>query len=119
MPNGKGRSMNLVGFVKLRLPVWPIGLLAAIVCFGGFSVTESRAAFELMQIEQVIGGVNGDFTAQAVQLRMRDNGQNQLSQVCMYAYDIHGNNPVLLIDFSSNVANSAAGSRILVATSAF
>ena len=29
-----------------------------------------------MQIEQVIGGVNGDTTAQAVQLRMRATGEN-------------------------------------------
>jgi hypothetical protein len=28
-----------------------------------------------MQIEQVIGGVNGDATAQAIQLRYRQDGQ--------------------------------------------
>ena len=31
----------------------------------------AHATFHLMQIEQVIGGVNGDTTAQAIQLRMR------------------------------------------------
>ena len=35
-----------------------------------------QASFHLMQIEQVIGGVNGDTTAQAVQLRMRSFGGN-------------------------------------------
>ena len=34
----------------------------------GFTVPTS---FHLMQIEQVIGGVNGDVTLQAIQLRMR------------------------------------------------
>ena len=36
----------------------------------------AQATFHFMQIEQVIGGVNGDTTAQAVQLRMRFAGQN-------------------------------------------
>lgn len=36
-----------------------------------------RATFHLMQIEQVVGGVCGDTTSQAIQLRMRDAGQNR------------------------------------------
>ncbi len=36
----------------------------------------AQASFHLMQIEQVIGGVNGDTNAQAIQLRMRFAGQN-------------------------------------------
>lgn len=35
-----------------------------------------QAGFHLMQIEQVIGGVQGDPTAQAIQLRMRSAGHN-------------------------------------------
>ena len=36
------------------------------------------ASFHVMKIEQAIGGVGGDTTQQAIQLRMRANGQNLL-----------------------------------------
>ncbi len=41
----------------------------------------AQATFHFMQIEQVIGGVNGDTTAQAVQLRMRPAGQVEVGGV--------------------------------------
>ncbi len=72
-----------------------------------------------MQIEQVIGGVNGDTTAQAVQLRMRFTGQNLVNNAHLIAVDAAGNNPITLATFPSNVTNSAAGSRILITTSSF
>jgi len=72
-----------------------------------------------MQIEQVIGGVNGDAVAQAIQLRMRSNGQNQVSKGRLYAWDAAGENPVLLIDLSTDVSGSSLGSRVLVATAEF
>lgn len=78
------------------------------------------ATFHFMQIEQVIGGVDGDTAAQAIQLRTRILNQNSLgAQARLNARDAAGLNPVLLIDFPSNVANTAAGTRILVATSDF
>lgn len=76
----------------------------------------AHATFHLMQIERVIGGVNGDCTAQAIQLRMRSLGQNLVSQGRLYAWDATGNNPILLLDMTTNVANSAAGSRVLIAS---
>jgi hypothetical protein len=78
-----------------------------------------QASFHLNQIEQVIGGVNGDTTAQAVQLRMRTGGQNLVTGSELVAYDAAGNNPVVLLTFTTNVSNASAGSRILITTSNF
>jgi hypothetical protein len=78
----------------------------------------ARAAFHLMQIEQVIGGVNGDTTAQAIQLRMRSVGQNLVSSTKVEAIDATGANPVLLENMTTNVS-SGAGRRILITTPNF
>jgi hypothetical protein len=72
-----------------------------------------------MQIEQVIGGVNGDTTAQAVQLRMRATGENFVTGCQLIAFDAAGNNPITLATFPSGVSNGAAGSRILITTATF
>jgi hypothetical protein len=79
----------------------------------------AAATFHLMQIEQVIGGVNGATNIQAVQLRLRLLGQNLVSNARLVAWDATGANPVLLIAFPTNVANSLGGDRVLVATSTF
>ena len=78
-----------------------------------------QASFHLMQIEQVIGGVNGDTTAQAIQLRMRAFGENLVSGATLIAYDASGNNPITLGTFTANVTNNTAGTRILIATANF
>ena len=72
-----------------------------------------------MQIEQVIGGVNGDTSAQAVQLRMRLAGQNLVAGGQLVAFDAAGNNPITLATFPSNVTNANTGTRILIATASF
>ncbi len=77
-----------------------------------------QASFHLMQIEQVVGGVNGDTTAQAVQLRMRAAGENLVSGAELIVVDSAGNNPVSLITFPSDVI-SGAGKRILIASANF
>ena len=79
----------------------------------------AQASFHFMQIEQVIGGVNGDTTAQAIQLRMRSGGQNLVAGTTLVAYDAAGNNPITLITLSSNVTSGTAGARILIATPNF
>ena len=61
-----------------------------------------QASFHLMQIEQVIGGVNGDTTAQAVQLRMRSTGENFVTGCQLIAFDAAGNNPITLATFPSD-----------------
>ena len=49
--------------------------LAAVGCAAGVAEGAHASFFDLMQIEQVIGGVAGDTTAQAIQLRMRADFQ--------------------------------------------
>jgi hypothetical protein len=83
------------------------------------TTTSSQAAFHVMQVEEVIGGVNGNAAAQAIQLRMRSSGQNLVSNARLWAADAAGANRVLLLDIASNVSNSASGAHILFATSAF
>ena len=77
------------------------------------------ASFHLMQVEQVIGGVNGDATAQAIQLRMRSSFQNLVSQARIRAWDATGSNPIVVVDMATNVANSAQGDRVLIASPSF
>jgi len=85
----------------------------------GFT-SQIQATFDLMQIEQVIAGVDGDTSAQAIQLRMRFFGQNLTYRSRLRAHDASGANPVLLFTFPlTGVSNDAQGSRILLATSSF
>lgn len=79
----------------------------------------AHASFHFMQIEQVIGGVYGDASAQAIQLRMRAGGQNLVQQSRLIVRDATGANPVTLVDITMSVPNAAAGSRVLIATPDF
>ncbi len=76
-------------------------------------------SFHVMQIEQVIGGVNGDVTKQAVQLRQRTSFQNQVQLGVLKAWDAAGTHPVVLIAPPDPVDNFAGGDRILFTTAAF
>ncbi len=67
----------------------------------------AHAAFHLMQIEQIIGGVNGDVTAQAIQLRMRTGGQSSVSLSRLTAVDATGGTEVLVKDLTTSVSNGA------------
>ncbi|MCI0363962.1 MAG: dockerin type I repeat-containing protein [Phycisphaerales bacterium] len=94
-----------------------VGFLAG-VCCAGIASTAS-ATFQLMQIEQVIGGVNGDVTEQAIQLRLRAAGENLVSGARIRAWDAAGANPVIIIDMASDVPNGAMGSRVLISSANF
>jgi hypothetical protein len=83
------------------------------------NVAPAHASFHLMQIQQVIGGVDGDLTAQAIQLRMRSSFQNLVSGAQIRAWDATGSNPVVIIAFPSNVTNHGLGVPILIASAAF
>jgi hypothetical protein len=102
---------------------WPIerggrvGFLGAIATLLVASLWSSPAdaSFHLMQIRQVMGGVcGGDRGQQAILLRMRADGQNEIAGTSLVVYDGTGTNPITLITFPSNVANGAAGRFILV-----
>jgi hypothetical protein len=77
------------------------------------------ATFHLMQIEQVIAGVDGSTATQAIQLRMRSGSQNFVSNARLYAWDAAGANPVLVKDMTTNVTGNTAGRRVLLATANF
>ncbi len=93
--------------------------LGALTLGAGLLAQPAFATFHLMQIEQVIGGVNGDTSRQAIQLRMRQNGQNLLGPSRLIAWDAAGANPVVIVDFAASVPNGVTGSRVLVTTSGF
>ncbi len=77
------------------------------------------AGFHVMQIEQIIGGVNGDTTAQAIQLRMRTSFQNQVQFSRLTAVNASGGSPTLLKDIANFVPNFDTGTRVLIATPNF
>jgi len=82
-------------------------------------VSAARASFHIMQIEQVIGSVNGDVTKQAIQLRMRTSFQNQVQNARLIAWNAAGTNPVILATFPGPVANFDTGDRVLVCSANF
>lgn len=90
-----------------------------LLTYGVCLMSTAEATFHFMQIEQVIGGVNGDTAAQAIQLRMRGAFQNSLAGSRIRAWDAAGLNPILLIDITSSVASANLGDRILIASADF
>ena len=98
----------------LRPLIIPLALIAIAVV-----TAPAQASFHLMQVEQLIGGVNSDASAQAIQLRMRLGGQSLVAQGRVKAWDAAGLNPVLLIDLTTNVTNGLQGDRVLIVSSAF
>jgi hypothetical protein len=91
-------------------------IAAAILCL--FVIT-AHATFHLMQIEQVIAGVDGDNSVQAIQLRMRGSFQNQVQGSRLVAWDASGANPVVISTPGSSVPNQGAGVRVLIASASF
>jgi hypothetical protein len=94
-------------------------LVAGLVVASSLAAAPVGASFHLMQIEQVIGGVCGDVTQQAIQLRMRSGDQGVVSLARIRAWDAAGANPVVIRDFTTNVTQDALGSRILSLSAAF
>lgn len=82
-------------------------------------VAPARASFHLMQIEQVIAGVDGDNTLQAIQLRMRSSFQNLVQNSRLVVWDATGANPIVVSSPSSSVLNQGAGVRVLIASAGF
>ncbi len=86
---------------------------------GLLGASSAMASFHLMQIEQVVGGVNGDLSAQAIMIRTRSGSQNLVSQGRINVRDAAGMNPVLIVDMTTNVANALGDRSILIASTAF
>lgn len=106
-PSEKGTAMR---FSKLMLAVFAVAVLAP---------RPANASFHLMQVEQVIGGVNGDANLQAIQLRMRSGFQNIIANGKLVVYDDTGSNPIILSAPTTNVTQNTAGTRVLFATAGF
>jgi hypothetical protein len=85
----------------------------------GILTTSAPAAFHFMQIEEIIGGLNGDPTAQAIQLRMRSSGQNAVAGTQLFARNATGGAPILLLTLPSGVSNGSFGANILLTTASF
>ena len=97
---------------RSRVPVLAAFAVAAAIV----GASPSDASFHFMQIEQVVGGVCGDTSRQAIQLRMRFPGQQFVDGTQLKAWDAAGINPVVLLTFPSDAAIGNQGSRILVTT---
>lgn len=94
--------------------------LIVIILVNAMVVEYVHATFHFMQIQQVIGGVNGDTSAQAIQLRMLLAGQNFLNGAArLVAYDATGSNPVVITTFPSPNPASGACREILIASDNF
>ena len=93
------------------------GMTCAVVL--GLGAQSSFASFHFMQIEQIIGGVNGDVTAQAIQLRMRFAFQNQVQASRIRVHDAAGQNPITVATFPGPVSNTSAGARVLITSESF
>ncbi|MEO6034392.1 MAG: hypothetical protein ABIQ35_03970 [Verrucomicrobiota bacterium] len=103
--------------MKTQLTLRFHALVAGLMVFIGSAA--AHASFHFMQIEQVIGGVDGDTSAQAIQLRMRSAGQNLVSSASLWVSDAAGVNRILLLKIAANVGNSAAGDRVLLVSPGF
>jgi hypothetical protein len=105
----------------MEYPIMNRQILCGLLTIGSALGLQStaNATFHLMQIEQVIASVNGDNTAQAIQLRMRANVQNFVSSGRLIVVDAAGLNPITLIDLTTNVGSGATGDHVLVASASF
>ncbi len=81
--------------------------------------TSAQMPFDLMQIEQVIGGVGGDTSAQAIQLRMRFPFECFVGQGRLYVHNAAGEGRILLINIPGNVPGCDTGDRVLIASENF
>lgn len=98
---------------SVRRAAFALGAFAASACLA------QPESFHLMQIEQVIGGLGGDVTKQAVQLRMRTAFQNIVSEARLKVWDAAGLNPIVLTDFPNNVNGFNEGARVLIVSPGF
>jgi hypothetical protein len=94
-------------------------LIPLVIAGAVFFPRPAFATFHLMQIEQIIAGIDGSTASQAIHLRLRSIGQHLVSNATLKAGDANGANPVLLKDLTANVANNAQGARVLLATANF
>ena len=96
-----------------------VSIFALLVASLALAPPVAHASFHLMQMEQAIGGVDGDTSAQAIQLRMRSGGQNVLSLCRVSVVDATGANPIVIADPATNLPSGTLGDHVLLATASF
>jgi len=95
-------------------------LLSTAVAAAMAAPQAAQPSFHFMQIDQVIGGVNGDTTAQAIQLRMRFQFQCFFGNGArLRVHDAAGANPIILAQLDQDLPGCATGDSVLIATPAF
>jgi hypothetical protein len=94
------------------------------VCLLALVALAPRAAlanFHVMEVEQIVAGVGGTTSAQAITLRQRAVNQNVLfPNAQIRVWDANGANPVVVSTFSGAASNPADGTvctSVLLATS--
>ncbi len=99
----------------LRLP------LIALTVTGGVVAMSAPAAadFHQMQIQQILLGVGGDTSIQAIQMRTLQPGQVNVHQAIIRVYDAEGANPIDVVSIPSIITTGARGSKILIASPNF
>lgn len=102
-----------------RRMLLPLALAPVLILVAVTMPRPAHASFHLIEVSRVMAGYNGNASIQAVELRMLAAGQNLVSGGAIKSYDAGGNPIATLGTFAANVPNSALGSRILCATSAF
>jgi|GEM_PF-4787959 len=97
------------------------GFRLSLVLLLGLMAARASAAFHSIEIEQVVGGLGGNASAMAIQLRLRSANQNQFggTPVRIRVWDSTGSNPTVIGTISSNFGSGSSGSRILFATQEF
>src|SRR5690349_15199851 len=91
---------------------------AAGLCAAAPALAQPRT-FHVIQMQMVIGGVNGDVTKQAIQMRMRSDFQNQFQNALIRAWDATGANPVVIADGMTAVTNFSTGDTVLITSTEF
>ena len=86
----------------------------ALVLAGLLATAPAHAQYSHVQIEMVLGSVDGDVTAQAVQLRIAQAGDSSLAGMTVVACDSTGGNPVTVCTLPTSVSNGALGARVLL-----
>lgn len=95
-----------------------VAVAAVVLSLGSTGAPTAEASFHQMRVYSVMGGFNGDETAQFVELRMATGGQTQVGGhvICFFSAD---GSPWARFKFPNNVGNGDSGDSILVGSGAF
>ena len=79
----------------------------------------SWAAFHVSTIDEVMSGLNGDATAQYVEIKMLAAGQTSVAHARLTAFSCDGSMVNVLLEIPQDVCNSGAGLRWSIGTASW